>query len=155
MQAHGGVGSTWSGVLEVGAVSLSRGGTDSQLWCLYLPQKEVESRASWQEPSGSHHVVFIPQALRSSSQAYRSHLILIDAISSQHLLITTVLYIPNNTYFLKCSFSFYRLIQNTKNLVYIEAGAFRNLPRLKYLWEFFLFEQLGREIGYLMKIKNS
>ncbi|KAG8504865.1 Lutropin-choriogonadotropic hormone receptor [Galemys pyrenaicus] len=29
--------------------------------------------------------------------------------------------------------SLYRLIQNTKNLVYIEPGAFTNLPRLKYL----------------------
>lgn len=55
---HGGAGSSWPGILEVGATSLSWGGTDSQL-CLHLPQQEVENRASWQEPAGSHLAVFI------------------------------------------------------------------------------------------------
>lgn len=48
-----------------------------------------------------------------------------------------------NTSIISFSICLYRLIQNTKNLMYIEPGAFTNLPRLKYLWGIFLFKQLG------------
>lgn len=60
----------------------------------------------------------------------------VDATFSQHPLVTMTLGTANETHLLNAacfSISLYRLIQNTKNLVYIEPGAFTNLPRLKYL----------------------